>query len=298
MQKMTKSLKPIMIATSALACILFAPLTSATDLDKMVMSHLKTSGELSKIARCSGSSESEVEQALTSSLEDCKKQHNTESDAFQVCLKSSASKSLNVDTDKMNACMASNTKSSATKIDNTSMDMQAIYKQHGVSAEDLALLAQMQSLVGKGDQQTASPTNSQSAQNPMALMFGGAQKNSIEQITLPVFPNSKLAMHIPITTTLDIDGKKIKTLPVATLSSDQSFATVLAFYKAKLPDYKVLKNDTGRTILMQHVPKGFDVIKDTDILSTIPHVALAHAVASSIAPDAKVSIEIAYQKEK
>ena len=125
-------------------------------------------------------------------------------------------------------------------------------------------------------------------------MISEASENTLLLITLPVYENSQVLMH-------SIDGMEMggdnKTIPGATFASPDSLESILKFYQAELPNYKLLNMDGNEYLLMEEAPDNFDIIRDFKLYAQTPHVFIQHMKDTSpafIPDDSKALIEIAY----
>lgn len=108
------------------------------------------------------------------------------------------------------------------------------------------------------------------------------------QITLPIYPNSKVMMHMTAGILMPSLEGKVQALPAATFESDDSPETVLAFYRKKLADYEVKKLVQGEILLMPSFPENFNLMKDYQAYMTTEHVMIRKQ-------SGKTLIEIAYK---
>ena len=126
----------------------------------------------------------------------------------------------------------------------------------------------------------------QEMQDTMAMVSQASEK-TLHLITLPIYPNSKVAVHA-------LEGAElggVKTLPAATFSSSDSAQKIFEYYKKQLPKYKT-KSINGRYILMENMPDTFDLDRDYLTISKIPHVLITppgQGVPSTL-------IQIAYKR--
>lgn len=99
-------------------------------------------------------------------------------------------------------------------------------------------------------------------------------------ISLPVYPQAQLLIHIPASGSMTLGDEQYATLPGASFVTADTPQQVLAFYRQQLPGYKLhrpsLLADTD-VALMQQLPAGFDYARHTGSAMSIPHVYIQPA---------------------
>ncbi|MDF2179001.1 hypothetical protein P2G88_12140 [Aliiglaciecola sp. CAU 1673] len=138
----------------------------------------------------------------------------------------------------------------------------------------------------------------QQMQGNLNLLSQSAQGTE-DQITLPVYPNSKIMVHLTQGGTFDYegDGVTVNTLPSATFATADSPEEVLAFYQRKLSNYQFKQSTDDTVLLMESMSPGFDLLKDMEQYVSTQHIAISKIDGSIVgAPGANTRIEIAYKK--
>ena len=107
-----------------------------------------------------------------------------------------------------------------------------------------------------------------------------ASQGTAGSISLPVYPDAQLLIHIPANGSLTLGDEQYATLPGASFVTAASPEQVLAFYRQQLPSFTLhrpsLLSDTD-VALMQHLPAGFDYVRDTGRAMSIPHIYIQPA---------------------
>lgn len=115
-----------------------------------------------------------------------------------------------------------------------------------------------------------------------------SSESTLDLITLPIYPQSKVMMHMTTGIVMPTLEGKVQALPAATFESDDEPDKVLAFYQTKLPDYKVKKLVQGEILLMPTFPESFNLMEDYHFYMTTEHVMIRKQ-------SGKTMIEIAYK---
>lgn len=107
-----------------------------------------------------------------------------------------------------------------------------------------------------------------------------ASQGTAGSISLPVYPDAQLLIHIPASGSMTLGDEQYATLPGASFVTDATPEQVLAFYRQQLPSYQLHRPSllsATDTALMQHLPAGFDYVRDTGIAMGIPHIYIQPA---------------------
>ncbi len=124
----------------------------------------------------------------------------------------------------------------------------------------------------------------QAAMDPMSRSSEG----TLDLITLPIYPQSKVMMHMTTGIVMPTLEGKVQALPAATFESEDDPDKVLAFYQTTLPDYEVKKLIQGEILLMPTFPENFNLLEDYHFYMTNEHVMIRKQ-------SGKTMIEIAYK---
>jgi hypothetical protein len=115
-----------------------------------------------------------------------------------------------------------------------------------------------------------------------------SSEKTINLITLPIYPQSNVVMHMTTGIIMPTLKGKVQALPAATFESEDAPEKVLAFYSKKLADYEVKKLVQGEILLMPSFPENFNLIEDYHAYMTTEHVMIRKQ-------SGKTLIEIAYK---
>ena len=94
-------------------------------------------------------------------------------------------------------------------------------------------------------------------------MIEGSQ-GSEHSISLPIFPNAQLLIHIPAQGAIEIAEQQFDTLPGASFLTKSSPQEVLSFYQNSLPNFKFHKPALSPqdAVIIKELPVNFDYIRD------------------------------------
>lgn len=120
-----------------------------------------------------------------------------------------------------------------------------------------------------------------------------ASQSSIDEVSLPLFPNSHVVSHFS-DNQMAIGDSPI--LPAIVLATDADFGDVRTFYQQKLPNYKAFAITNG-IIFMKDAPEDFSILSHLSLYTNTPHV-LIEDMQSNIHnnKEGKTKIEISYIK--
>ncbi|TQV71811.1 hypothetical protein FKG94_19400 [Exilibacterium tricleocarpae] len=128
----------------------------------------------------------------------------------------------------------------------------------------------------------------------MMAKVSRASQGTEDQVTLPVYANSKIMMHALDPSIMGQAGQ----LPAATFASPDTVEKVLAFYRQQLPNFEYKELPGGEHILMESMPPGFAILSHMEAYYTTPHVLIrADRGQPGLTPENTRSfIEIAYRR--
>ncbi len=259
------------------------------DIDPMInmsVEMMKQSGELARGANCLGISESRLETSTRSAMKDCFSRFNMEQeDQLNACMESQSIRNLGISKADFDRCGDSDEVASDDAID---QQITALMDQFGEDGPTEAQLQQMEAL----HQQQMAQGMAQMEQFLQASQK--ASQGTLDQITLPVYKNSQVMMHL--TQGMNAFAGN-STLPAATFASQDSIDTIVAFYKKKLPGFGYKKLAGGEHIFMESMPKNFDLLTHLEAYTQTPHIMISKAAAGPGTPKGmQAMIEIAYRK--
>jgi hypothetical protein len=120
---------------------------------------------------------------------------------------------------------------------------------------------------------------------------------SKEEVGIPAYPGSFI-VALKEKGLMEVNGKKMETLPIITLATADEPAKVVAFYKEKLADWKY-ENQMG---MFDVFWTGKDEFNNMDIAesSTTPNLVIMEAISiqTDFLPKAKTAINIVYKPVK
>jgi hypothetical protein len=125
-----------------------------------------------------------------------------------------------------------------------------------------------------------------------------AQQSGIEGVTLPVYNNATLMMHIHdeqhLTNLTPMFG--VKPLPALTLASTDSIGQIAQYYRNELNGFKEYQIDNG-VLFLENGPDDFDWLRDRKLYASTPHVIIEDiGNGLAVPPGSQSKIEIAYRK--
>lgn len=236
----------------------------------MAVEQMKQSGVLSGISSCLNVKENEFLKAYTKTVRHCLNKHGMDESseaAVQSCFTDQTKARLNVSDSVFNQC--------SQKFAETEEEAEVDYAE--LSDEEFDKHLEKKRL------------EEIETMKSMVEMSHAMNKGTEKNITLPVFPGSKIIAHYQKGMTIN---ENTQTLPVATFSSTKKVQEVVDFYRKKLPKFKLKKDSDQSFILMESIPEGFDTLKDIALLYNTPHIEI---YKNGSAKDADTSIVISYQ---
>lgn len=316
---------------------------------EMAVSMMKQQGEFSRIATCTGVSESKVENAARKVMDSCFSSVSMDDEhAMNQCMQAKMTKALGVSKAKMDSCkseeerqeeaFSSNLAKLEAQRDALLDEESVLLEKERLTSKQQARLAQISEALAALDEEAGnmewemekvSMSDSErklaqlmenrgelsdaqikeveklrkairleqmdDMQNTMEMM-AKASENTLDVITLPIYPNSEVMMHMPMGSMGFGDGT-IQTLPAASFASSDSVADVVAFYKKALAKFKQKNMETGQVVFMESMPDGFDLLNNFETYTQTPHVTVSELPSGAMGASkgAKTMIEIAYR---
>ena len=258
----------ILIIGSVLASV-SAQASQIDNIVNMATEQFRTSGELSAMASCVGSSEAKVLVAYRETMKFCMSKHGfleASESALDMCMETQASKRLGVKPAKLTSCM-------------DGIESQQIAEEEA-DIENMTE-AEFTAYVENQREQALSQMDS------MVQMSKQANKGTEGAVTLPVYSSSEIVAHYTEGFSLT---PGVKGIPVATFVSKDSVDQITAFYKKALPDFDKKVFDGNMVIFMQNMPSDFDPLKDLEMFQQTPHVSIFKMPSGT-----ETSIEVAYK---
>ena len=242
----------------------------------MAISMMESSGTLTRLAQCLDLSKAKVTDALRKTYAACglAEMHDESSNTvFEACMVSKIPSLSGVPAARWQECG----EQEDDQQDPILAELDALYERIGEREPTAAEQQQIEQLLEQMQQAGA-------AEMEMAVnsMIAGSQ-GSEHLITLPLYPQAQLLINIPAQAGVQIGDQVVATLPGASFITTDSPQQVLQYYRQQLNDYKMHRSSlatAGEVALMQHLPAGFDYVKDMARAFSIPHVYIQPASAA------------------
>lgn len=307
--------KLTLLLTGALSCSVMANETQNRAMMDMMQAMASQSAENQQVAECLGTSVPKMKAAFNRTIESCfnklKKLPSEEfADEISVCLELELPSSLGISQDRFQKCdedasednsfMSPEMKALQDKIDRLSSELDALYEK-GASESQLerkiieleAASEQMNSLT---EQAFAPGGSMQQEMMKQFDMISQSSESTLKYITLPIYPNAKVMVHMPASGRLELDKQYI-TLPAATFSSPDDAAKVVDYYAKNLKGFQKKQLKNGEVVFMKNMPADFDILTHMQAYVSQPHVLIKKA-EGNMYPNAKTFIELAYEPKK
>lgn len=305
--------KIILIMAGLLSLPVLAHEAQNRAMTDMMKTMAERSAENPQVAECLGVSIAKMKQAFNQTIESCyaklKKLPSEEfTDELSACLELELPASLSITSERFQKCdeeedqsessfLTPEMKALQAKVDHLSSELDALYEQ-GASEKVLEKkIAELESLAEQMNNLTVqafAPGGSmhQEMEKHMELL-AQASESTLHLITLPIYPQAKVMMHMPVSGRLELDKEYI-TLPAATFTSTDDPGKVAKFYQKNLKGFqkKVLKD--GEIVFMKDIPGNFELMTHMQDYVSQPHVLIKKAEGAMMV-GAKSFIEIAYQ---
>lgn len=300
-----------------MAVFLSLPLLANEAQNRAMMDMMKAmagqSAENPQVAKCLGTSVSQMKQAFNRTMDACfNKLKNLPSEEFtdeiSACMELELPTSLGITSDRFQKCdeeesenessfMTPEMKALQDKVDQLSTELDSLYER-GASESTLdqkineleAVAEQLNSLTA----QAFEPGGAMQQEMMKQLdILSQSSAGSLHLITLPIYPNAKVMMHMPVSGRLELD-KEYKTLPAATFTSADKPNKIAAFYEKQLKGFQKKDLAGGDILFMQDIPANFDLMTHMQAYVSQAHVLIKKAEGGMFA-GAESFIEIAYQ---
>lgn len=242
----------------------------------MMLSMMENSGSLTRLAQCLELSKAKVTEALRNSYAACgvaDMYSENANAALEACLESKIPSFSGLPAARWQECGEQEDE----QPDPMLAELDALYERIGEREPTAAEQQQIEQLLQQMQQ---------SGIAKMEMMVDGmiaGSQGSEHLITLPLYPQAQLLINIPAQAGVEIGGQAFDTLPGASFVTTDSPQQVLQYYRQQLNDYTVHRSSlstAGEVALMQHLPAGFDYVKDMGRAFSIPHVYIQPASAA------------------
>ena len=183
------------------------------------------------------------------------------------------------------------------KVDQLSAELDQLYERGAPESQLEQKMQQLEKLseqLGVLMEQAFAPGGAmqQELANQLEVMSKSSE-GTLHLITLPVYPQAKVMMHMPVGGKLSLD-KEYTTLPGATFTSADSTSAVVDFYQKNLKGFTKKTLPGGDIVFMKNMPANFDLMTHMQAYVSQPHVLIKKAEGGMF-PGAATFIEIAYQ---
>ena len=274
----------------------FANPTQQQQID-MAIAMMESTGTLTQLAQCLDLPKAKVSQALRNTYAACGLAE-MDSDApdavFEACLVSKIPAYSGVPASRWQECGEQDDQQhDDEQQDSILAQIDALYERIGdrepTAAEQQQIEQLLEQMQQRGNAELEMMVNG---------MVAGSQ-GSEHLITLPLYPRAQILINIPAQAEIEIGEQAYATLPGASFVTTDSPEQVLQYYRQQLPDYKVHRSslaEKGEVALMQHLPAGFDYVKDMGRAFSIAHIYIqvASGAEQKRLPGAKTLFFIYY----
>ncbi|GAB2916940.1 hypothetical protein [Rheinheimera gaetbuli] len=258
----------------------------------MMLTMMESSGTLTRLAQCLDLSKAKLTEALRNTYTACgladmySESANT---VFEACLESKIPSFSGVPAARWQECGEQEDEQQ----DPVLAQLDALYERIGEREPTAAEQQQIEQLLEQMQQRGMAE---------MEMMVDGiiaGSQGSEHLITLPLYPQAQILVNIPAQAEIELGEQAYAMLPGASFVTTDSPQQVLQYYRQQLPDYKVHRSSLAQAdevALMQHLPAGFDYVKDMGRAFSIPHIYIqpASAAGQKRLPGAKTLFFIYY----
>lgn len=280
----------------------------------MAMAKNSQDADTAAAAKCLGTTEAKMQAIFERAMTSCFNRYKHEAfDAFtthmEACVEPAIEKESGFSRDKIASCHSEEDKiedeyaNIEAQMDQLNEQLDKLYSSDASSADIEVLTEQLNQLEAQAAAlDNAMPPNSIAGQTEELAksleMLAQASTQSLHLITLPIYENSKVMMHM-------IDGGNMmgmnKALPAATFSSTDEANKIIAFYRKSLPTFTYKDLGNGEHIFMEKMPQDFHILRNVSEYMSTPHVMIRGIVGQppmGVTAGAKSMIEIAYREKK
>ncbi len=262
------------------------------------MEMFRESGNLQQVGQCLDKEPSLVEQSVRAAMKKCLFQPDQSEAAVNQCMESTLAQQLGVSKSILQGCefeeTDDHTEFSDQYLNKYEQQLDELYQQIGDNEPTAQQQAKIDALIEQMTQHEMEQSEKELAQ--FQNFASAASANTMHLITLPIYENSEIIMHITEGGNMEWGDKVIKTLPAATFSSSAPIEDIIAFYKTKLPNFKAKQVDEEMFLLMESMPEDFNLLKHIDKYSSTPNISISKRKATNSPKGTQAIIEIAYRR--
>lgn len=276
------------VFASALSAPVFAQNMPVAQ-QQMWLQMAEQTGVLQQAAACSGVSSSKLKQHLTTALQQCQLTASGMPD--EQCVKQHVVQKSGVNAEAVRRCEQLAKQQQMPSSAQQQLNQFFSQPGHGNSSDKRqAQLNQLATQLQQGAAQLRSNVDTLVA----------ASQGTTAQISAPVYPDSKILVHLPSQGSISFGNHKVTSLPGASFASTASASDILSWYQQKLPAYQYRKIELGGTpdhLLVKTAPADADYLQLLPQLPAIPHVFITAATDETKRhlPGAKTMFTLTYQ---
>lgn len=290
--------KPLLLPILSLStAVLFATSASAQTMpaaqQQMLLQMAEQSGLLQQVANCSGVSSSNLKQHLVSALQQCPLAANGM--PSEQCVKTQLIQKTGVSKAAVQKCeqLAAQAQQQQQQ-SSAETQLAALFDQIGDKEPTAAEQMQIEQLTNKLQQEGIAQLRSN-----VDLLVNASQGTTAD-IPAPVYPGSKVLVHLPAQGMVQFGNQSVKSLPGVSFASTASASEILAWYQQQFPAYQYRKIELGGApdhLLLKKAPEPFDYMQVLPQLPGIPHVFItaANKETQRHLPGAKTLFTVTYQ---
>lgn len=260
---------------------------------QMLLQMAEQSGLLQQVANCSGVSSSNLKQHLASALQQCPLAANGM--PSEQCVKTQLIQKTGVSKAAVQKCeqLAAQAQQQQQQ-SSAETQLAALFDQIGDQEPTAAEQMQIEQLTEKLQQEGIKQLRSN------VDLLVNASQGTTANIPAPMYPGSKVLVHLPAQGMVQFGDQSIKSLPGVSFASTASATEILAWYQQQFPAYQYRKIELGGTpdhLLLKKAPEPFDYMQVLPQLPAIPHVFItaANKETQRHLPGAKTLFTVTYQ---
>lgn len=260
---------------------------------QLLLQMAEQSGLLQQAANCSGVSSSNLKQHLASALQQCPLAANGM--PSEQCVKTKLIQSTGISQSAVKKCeqLAAQAQQQQQQ-SSAETQLTALFDQIGDREPTAAEQMQIEQLTNKLQQEGIAQLRSN------VDLLVNASKGTTANIPAPMYPGSKVLVHLPAQGMVQFGDQSIKSLPGVSFASTASATEILAWYQQQFPAYQYRKIELGGTpdhLLLKKAPEPFDYMKLLPQLPGIPHVFItaANKETQRHLPGAQTLFTVTYQ---
>ena len=236
---------------------------------KMMIQMMESMGELDRLAECINLPTNKVKTIIQKSMNKCGLPDMENDDPeHMLCMQNETVSLSGISASKWDACGEEQAPENPLL-----SQLEALYERIGnrepTAQEEREINRLMNQMQEDGIKEMQRMVNG---------MVEGSQ-GSEHSISLPIFPNAQLLIHMPAQGAIEIAEQRFDTLPGASFLTKSSPQEVLSFYQNSLPSFKFHKPALSPqdAVIMKELPNNFDYVRDMGRAFSIPHIYIQPA---------------------